>query len=349
MRRFLIVCIVASFASLMGCDHELDGPDPKGQEYLIPSENFSVDTADDNSRLIPENTNINFQDGDVQFGVLNFNETATWKIEITGRQSQAKKTLSGTSNELDPEKVKWSGESDNVYFFKRLERCDVVFSVLGTDFKLAEEFRLARLPEFRGILVGDFEDQDNAVIPGDEFNRFFDVNGTDEAIASGRYPDITPESVIPDLPHPVQGDKYTYLRGKDDPASPDPFFIGGFNNTSLNFGLEDRPLDEIFLNFYASTNGNKTTNLIVELTGVGGDLFRANKQVALDGWKKISIKLSEFVLYESGELGPNVIFPEDLKQLAFQIHSGGGLPGNEAELCIDYIVFTYGSPFKQEK
>lgn len=309
---------------------------------------------DPSAQLVPEAVNLQGPQNELGFGPIQFNERATWKIEVRGRESTAVKRLSGTSEGLDPDQVRWKGESDNVYFFKRREMCDVVLTILGTDIRITDEVRLNRVPLFKGVLVGDFEDPElpnanNPLIPRGEFNSFFDVNGTDEEIASGVYPDVLPSDVVPDLPIPVQGDGYIYLNGKDDAAAPDPFFIGGFNNTALNFGLQDRPLNEIYLNFYAHSNGNRSTNLIVELTGIGGDMFRDEKQVIWSGWRKISVRLSEFVLFESGQLGPNVIFPQQLTQLAFQIHSGGGMPGNEAEICIDYIVFTYGSPFKQEK
>ena len=83
-----------------------------------------------------------------------------------------------------------------------------------------------------------------------------------------------------------------------------------------------------------------------DLTGVGGDGFVAERNITWTGWRLLGVKLSDFTQNAAGALGPGRILPGAIKQFNIAVHSAG-VPGNEVEMYVDFICFTYGKPFNQ--
>jgi hypothetical protein len=194
-------------------------------------------------------------------------------------------------------------------------------------------------------VILDFEesiDDKNALIyEKGNVNTFFDTENRDEKLD-----DLIFDSRA-DLPTPVQGNGFIYVKGVDLIGEPNSFYIGGFNGNAIDFKLDPTmPRDSIYFNFYANSNGNKTTKIVVKMEGIGGDIFKIERVVTWTGWGLVSAKLSDFILGTAGALGPGKIFPGSLKRFNIEIHSGDG-PGKEAELLVDYVNFTYGKPFSQ--
>ncbi len=284
-------------------------------------------------------------------------DSVTWKFTVTGLSSGAVKTIIGTNKFIND--AKWSGASDNIYFFKREEDIRIVLSFIGIDMTVTRVVRLKRPKLFPGaFLVADFEfdPKGQAIVKGsagdpDGWFDFFDTDGEDETISKG----IGPDNIVVAQPskastpvEAIQGSGYYHLRGEDNSVKPSPFFIGGMGHDAVVYGLPSLDPSEVFLNFYATSNGNKTTKLIVELAGFGGDLFTKEIQVDWDGWKLISVRLSNFALTTSGEIGTGEILTPLLEQMKFAIHSGRGNAGSIAEINIDYVTFTVGKPFRQQ-
>lgn len=326
-------------------------PDPeleKSEKYVSATANFKVSNFKVN---IAESTPIDFTKQQLKFNA-SFNEEVSWTINIIGLSDpafHALKTIKGTSKNLDSTLAVWGGESDNAYFFKLNEPLDIKISFLGADTSFTfTNYKVGKTKSFHGksaIVVMDFElDSLQSLVNNvDNVNIFFDTDTKNEELQSGKF--ITKDA-FPGLPVPAQGDYYIYLKGQDIVGEPSSFYIGGFNGTDKKFGLKNAPLDSIYFNMYANSNGNKTTKVVISLDGINGDKFKIERNITWDGWRLVSAKLTDFIQGEVGALGPGKIYPANLKRFNIEIHSGDG-PGKEAELVADFICFTYGKPFSQ--
>lgn len=289
-------------------------------------------------------------------------DSVTWIVTITDLVTEAKKTIVGTSKFVN---AIWTGNSDNINFFsaKKSGTSDknlkIELSFIGIDKKVTKTLIFEKPKLFKDvILVADFEENGQAIVKGsvgdpDGWFDFFDTDGEDETISHGVGPDKIvvasgQQSKTSTPVKSIQGQGYYHLRGDDNSVKPSPFFIGGMGHDAVVYGLPSISTNEVFLNFYANSNGNKTTKLVVELAGFGGDLFTKEIPVNWDGWKLISVRLSDFALTTSGKIGTGEILTPLLEQMKFAIHSGRGVAGSIAEINIDYVTFTIGKPFRQQ-
>lgn len=363
--KYYLVAILSSLL-FFACKKYPDPDLARSEKYVRATENFEIESFESNLT----SDSISFPKESVVFKA-EFNEEVSWTITITGKASpedHAIKVFKGTSMIIDSSLASWDGASDNIYFFKKDEYLNIKLEILGSD----------KVREWDSYYVSspkDFNAKDNVIVllnfegsgalinePGSVFT-FFDTENKSEFIDSlafvgsdalvrsncdnldGAIDCSTLELGKGNIPTPVEGNGLIYVRGKDIVGQPNSFFIGGFNHSPSIYGL-DAPLDSIYLNFYANSWGNKTTKLSIELEGIGGDIFKSEKNITWSGWKLVSIKLSDMVLGTAGTLGTGVMIPKALKKLGIQIHSGDG-PGKEAEMLIDYVCFTYGAPFRQ--
>jgi hypothetical protein len=344
-----------SLIGLMACH-----PDPeiaKTEKYISASDNFKVKSF---SLNLPDNQTIDFTKDSLKF-TSEFNEEVSWTITLTGLShptDHAVRTIKGTSATLDSKKVFWDGSSDNIYFFKPNEAIDIKVTFLGSDSTISNStFKIGKTKKFHkragNTVVLDFEKTGaDALVtsPGNVFS-FFDEDTKSEyrdSLAFVGNETLANKNGKP-LPTPIQGNGLIYLRGQDIVGEPSSFFVGGFNAADTDFKLDkNKSLDDIYFNFYANSNGNKTTKVVVLLNGIGGDQFKIERVITWTGWKLVSAKLSDFIQSTAGALGTGKISPSSLKRFNIEIHSGDG-PGKEVEVAVDFICFTYGGPFNQAK
>lgn len=340
--------LVSALFLLAGCKE--DPSIPKSNPFVSASPSFQVLSVSTNKDA---NKNLDFERDSLKF-TAEFSEPVSWTItvEANGKANQvASRIINGTSQSINPLDVFFNGSSDNVYFFKKGEVLDVTLSFLGADTTVVlEGFTIVETRDFKAtsrLIIDCQTGSDSKALLNDEsdVNLFFDTDGEDEEIERGRFVRSS-DIKLKTVPESVEGDRFIYLRGRDVPGKPGSFFIGGFNHAPRNFGL-DGSVDETFLNFYANSNGNTTTKIVIEILGVGGDAFRVEKDVTWTGWRLVSIRLSDFVSSNTAPFGTGVISPNTMSDIAFQIHSGNGIVGNEAEIMFDYVTFTKGAPFSQ--
>lgn len=366
MRVFKIVLSLSVIASFLSCKRTDEVVGPKyvsaTDGVSISGGDFKVLTDKDTSVFRRNAENLVFGDSetdqkDTVYFWANITEDVSWKIDIVGVSSGAKKTLIGNSQIIDY--PFWTGESDNIYFFRKGENVTATLSFIGSDFKKEKTLKVTGTKLFEGVIIlADFEEgSDIAGLikatqeDSDGWFQYFDVEGDDEEVSYGLGPNdiIQKRSNLASTPvEPVQGSSYFHIRGKDNATKVGSFFIGGIGHDPLRYGLSDTVgLENIFINFFANSNGNKTTKFIVEVRGINGDIFTKEMQIDWVGWRLISVRLSDFVQSIVGDNGIGFLIPSQIKDTRFVIHSAG-VPGNIAEVNIDYVTFTYNSPFKQQ-
>ena len=326
---------------------------PLSTQVIAKNDKFEITTQPE--AIFDAHPTVLLFEDDTLFFSAGFNQAVTWTITIEGSAhptNHAVKVITGTSDTINPSKVYWRGASDNIYFFKTEEEVTATLTFFGDNETSIELFKkvIKKIPVFDGVLLSNFETESRSVNgslikSASDFNIFFDESGADERVNAFQF--AGPESLSDlNLPTPIDGKGYIYISGQDVVGQPDPFFIGGFNNNTILFGINAKP-EDVFMNFYAHSNGNRTTKIKAGLVGVGGDEFSAERQVTWTGWKLVSIRLSDFVQTASGQVGPGTLIPSSLTRMSIEIHSGGGSPDNPAEIVIDRISFTIGGPFTQ--
>lgn len=370
IKELILFGVLALLAS--SCSEDPNAP--LSEKFIQASDNFKLDSTFEYSRSFPILPSVDEKQLIFFAGLRNpaildtarfsakFNEVVSWTITIKSLDRPELgpvKVIKGTSDELKTSEVFWLGDSDNVYFFSLNEKVEATLSVLGTEevFKITD-LNVAFPQAFEGVLITDFDenaDSPTVVQSVDDINLFFQDNPINEEIVSGKF--TNPDEInalnevedpsSADAPDLVQGPGYVYLKGQDNVAQISPFFIGGINNSALNFGLDGLPEDWYF-NFLATSNGNRNTRIVVDIAGTGGDLFNATRDVTWSGWRLVSVRLSDFIQSTSGALGGNGLVPASIKTVTIGMHSGGGIPGNKAELALDFLIFTKGGPFNQK-
>ncbi len=364
--NLIILAILLSLASCSEKDNSIFGP-----KYIsAPSDLEVVDNTfkivEDGDEFDIDLPVITFYDPDYPDSVLNavifkaeLSDSVTWIFTISDLVTGAEKKIIGTSKNVS---AKWSGDSDNIAFFSKFDpqnpkNLKVELSFIGIDKKVVRFLTFDRPKLFPNtILVADFEEDGQAIVKGsvgdpDGWFDFFDTEGEDETISRGVGPDniiVARPSKASEPVESIQGQGYYHLRGDDNSVKPSPFFIGGMGHDAVVYGLPSISPNEVFLNFYANSNGNTTTKLVVEIAGFGGDLFTKEIAVNWDGWNLVSVRLSDFSLTTSGTIGTGEILTPLLESMKFAIHSGGGVAGSIAEINIDYVTFTIGKPFRQQ-
>ena len=357
-----IICTVAFF-TLAFTSCKKDGEKVENPTFSAPSKNFLV-VEDFKFQGVP-----NFEDTIISFSAR-FNEPVSWFIDVVGSSSGARKTLSGTGQVIDSASVIWDGASDNEKFFRFKEDVYTTLSFYASDIRHnIDTLNIVTKKVFdeNCYLVGEFEGNPKLVdvessadslyyssnVIVTQWNKFFDIENKNEEICGGLYhldPSLALMSNCSDiqLPEPVQGYGYFFLYGQDFSDQPSTFFIGGMNHDAVNYGINE-DLDNVYLNFYANSNGNSSTTLKAVVFGANDDEWTKEIDVTWDGWRLISIKLSQLALSKiGGNLSPGYLDTRFIKKVGFNLMSGNGKgPGTDGFIAVDFVTLTVGTPFNQ--
>ncbi|MBY0426455.1 MAG: hypothetical protein K2Q22_12515 [Cytophagales bacterium] len=315
--RYLNILLLPVFVlGLNACSHtnfkEFVGP------ALCPTSNFAYSTPftalSNNSQ---NQSNVDF--GIAEFVTFNasFTEKVSWTLKIKGQKSNAVKTYTGNSTSFN---LVWNGEQDSLKFFQ-VENVDVSLSI-------------ACLPVIKKTIsiVG----KPTFAVPG-KFLLVSDFDGNGVVTSWYTYGTILTNKSIVSLPDSIsspQGGSCFNLTGNS--AGVPVWFFGGFgNNTSFvnSLGLMSQSPDSIYCNVFLWSNNKINSDVQINLTE--GVLKRLKRVTATwSGWKMFSFKLSE----------AGVINTSKVSGIDFGL---GTAPAQSttAEINVDFIIFTKGSPF----
>ena len=313
--RFLSGGVILLFNS---CAHnnfkEFVGP------ALCPSNNFAFTTPYTVQTTGTDPTKVDFSNG--QFVKINgiTNETVTWSVKIKGTTSKAVKYYSGISSSIGG--ITWYGDSDSSTFFTT-ETCIVTLSVNCMS-NIANTIVIQGKPTF-----------DNAL---NKFVLITDCDGNGRVSSWYTYlgTSVTYDNyatVSDSLKSPQGGSIWKVLAATPDKSL--TWFFGGFgNNSAINTSFSKFSLnpDSVYCNMYLSNNG--TTNSQAQITIEDG----VNKKTTVvdvnwSGWKMISFNMSGIV--------PN---PRRISIIDIGLGAGPN-QASSAELDVDFIIFTNGTPF----
>ena len=350
--KFSIILIV-----ITACHREKT--DFIGPAYISAPAGFAVTNFTSSSTSI----NLFSPASKVSFNAT-FSSTVSWILTITGQQSGAVSTITGTSNGLS--NLEWKGVQNNIYFFRKGENVTVTLSFYGNIYTASSSsIHLLGVPNFPSIGLfsqyGDFEIPSQVLpyyaTPNNHYSSFW---------ASFNFPDSIPhmaqgiDSAAVDYNgnkvHSVQGLYYYYIKGLGNQSS----YVSGLQYYgALIPSSSTLPADpsQVWVNMYIYGTGdaNNSVDLEYQEADAGHTTYTANQDDAwvahltLDhkGWKLFSIKYSDLVITSNtlfGGSGNHVMEPNRIASWDIVLIKKSN-PNSPVEVYFDYPIITKGGPF----
>lgn len=185
VKTFNFITVIFIFLLLISCGKEdYIGPPIEAQfGELIILEPFSSDKP----------VGVDFSLNDTVRFFSEFSISANYNINISGRNSGANFTISGTGKNLS--NVFWAGNSDNI-FFKQYEWCDVVLSFDNSDTTLSDSILILGERDFSnlGYLLTSYEDpSEYGLVNSQNTTQLQVLNNSSIAIHGNNFLDISGE------------------------------------------------------------------------------------------------------------------------------------------------------------
>jgi len=326
--KFIFAILVIGSLS---CD-KIDkiGPD------LCPTADFSYSVND----LVVDGLNANAE-VDLSVEGLNikakFTEEVDWTLKIIS--STAVKAYSGKSDSIN---VRWFGNVDAFPLFKAgTARIELEIACLD---KIEKAFTITVDPNFKnlhpsyGIVLRDFDKNGFASVAGEQFMGADGWNGLKNSGDTSHYEYFNSDPS-------VSGGRYAELYAK---TASETWYHGG---TSFSFGgfagsLSTTNADSVYLNFFCKGYGLVNTGLEIALqvSGDNSGNFFHTEPITWEGWKLVSLKLSDLKILGGFTAGERFVNVDGLSGVIMQLGSNPE-KSTEARSAYDFIMLTVGEPF----
>lgn len=277
-----------------------------------------------------------------------FNKDVEWTLRIEGSASGSVKFITGYSDALDPDAVKWNGNTSQVPFFT-VEDCTVELTILDEQDTLRAELTALGARTYEGIPVSDFEEG----IPAD-------------ALVFHQFSQNMTFDVAEDAP--LMGANYFKMGGRmgwnewmlgqiDFPLDLSNVSVNAENfylNLGVLSGIDGALATDQYVNILLSESPAAFND---DLSNNGADVFQTDMEVykyqirPVDwlGWQYVSIPYSAFDVKSQG--GDNIRTPADITAIRLQCQScpsaNANCPENadvDVRTDIDFVMFTENSP-----
>ncbi|MEY5048720.1 MAG: hypothetical protein RLZZ175_2079 [Bacteroidota bacterium] len=266
--KTLLSVLVLSIVFL-SCKHKVENNEMIGPAYVPAGENFVIKL----DTLYLSANNVNFSNRLSTQANLNitasFNQKVTWFIQIKGLSSKAEKNFIGLNDTVN---VNWNGVSENIYFFRKGEKVEILLKIYGDDkYTLSRTVLIDDVYKYGGTGTSP-QNYTSQSIGGIIYHFVDDMEDNPDPFTklSPFYPSLTDAPCVDcinqkDTIDPVQG-KYSYLlSGFDTDGNT---YVGSLNTIQLySLGKKITPgisNDDLYINMYVYGDGsNSSTSLIV--------------------------------------------------------------------------------------
>lgn len=330
MKKLLIyLSIIGLF--LTSCQRD----ETKGLAIGYASDDFKL-----TSPLSLSTSPINFQEEDSVSIKASFNENVAYTLTITGAQSGAVRTITGTGTSID---AIWKGDASLIFF--REEPIQLSLTVLGKNEVLSDlSSEITATANFDGIIIGDFEQTTaNCWFPD---NNAIACNTTFQA------------------PIALEGSFAHQVIGKST-QTPLDNFVGladisprrGVNRNGLYFTVPTLDPDQLYFNIYLYGTGDQNVAMFIKFMqdDNGNGSHEADKENGFEmqltdlshtGWKKFSFKYADVPLGGNTGFGGNgdgVYRPDKIRKIELGLWALKD-PTRQVEFIYDFASFTANNP-----
>jgi len=319
-----------------------------GTTTVCPSSAFKVRTQFSISK-----TSVNPKTDTLKI-VAGFTEPIEWWVTITGKTSGATKSYTGKTDSLN---IYYFGNSETDIFFQA-EDCDVKFELACGYSGVTKTFTYTSVPRLTknnfGVLLNDFDG--NGSYPA---HLIWPNPQTSVRVSTilNILTDASPQGGNSMLYSGVLLDSMYVIAKQDSVINPlkATWYYGGFDYTiSTSFFENTLKLtspDSVYLNMYIYGYNSTIPNTQLQLyllgltvpteTGSPAENKNYNLNIDWDGWKMVSLKLSEFNLDMHSYTSIHGIN-------ALGIDLAAGPLQNTASKCkIDFIFLSAYAPYKE--
>jgi hypothetical protein len=184
-------------------------------------------------------------------------------------------------------------------------------------------------------LIRDFDKNGHAPVEEDRFTIADGWAGFAATSDTSHYDYYTED------PSPIGG-AYGELYAK---APATTWYHGGTSFPIKDFvgSLSTSNADSVYLNFFCKGYGLVNTGVEIALQSSGNTYFHT-EPLLWDGWKLVSLKLSELKILAGASAGTNLNDVDGINGCVMQLGSNPE-KSDEAKSAYDFIILTVGQPF----
>jgi hypothetical protein len=305
--------------------------------------------------------------GRVDFNA-SFSHSTNWTLTITGEQSGAVSTFTGTSSSF--QNIEWKGYSDNQSYFMQNEKAIAVLTFDGRPSGAILMITITNVPEFKtnGCFAsyGDFETPSKVIGYIDaggmthysyywaEFNFPMPIANETQGIDSIAI-DRNGSKI-----DAVQGNNYYYIKG----VGAQPEFVSGLQYyaqfvPTISTTIPADP-SRVWVNFYLYGSGDENAEVDVEYQeadadgstpyyqGSDDDTWVAHITLKHKGWKLFSVRYSDLIVSSNAALGGSgnhIMEPNKIVSFSTELLKKTN-SNAVVEMYFDYPIITVDGPFK---
>lgn len=302
------------------------------------------------------NQSPDFTDGELVRFQSKFNKVVDWKITITGQTTSSKKELTGTSQEINPNEVYWTGTTDEAPFFQE-EECAIELTFANEADTFVDALSIESTKQFEGISVADFEDglpEGTLMFKQLGGNMTFEI-ASDDALQGNAYykmgGKVGFDWVVGQIDIP--------LDIADVASSPEDFFLNlGILSGDANGEFATNQFVKILITESEVPFNDNTSNNASDVFENDMEVYQYKFQpVDWAGWKYVNVSYDMFE--EKNASNPDVQYdrdPNNITGIRIQCqccpwNSSTACPENEsfdARTDIDFVMFTEGIPLLEQ-
>lgn len=385
MNKFVkYIVISASLLTALSACKEREAPlTPLGADTKLAPDGFTITSALQTKQysndVVIDAGGIRFAGGtkDSVYFEASFSDEVSWKIEITGQASGAKKYIYGTGTSVSKSNSLWNGSHDDFLFFRQNETAQIILSFYGTE--VADTTSITILQSKAWSEKGDHF----LVMPTEAQNGFDSEPSYPNWFGFGENGSTI--GTVLDIPGTPQGISGGAMRINGN-ANFDDTFLNGARNGALgasnwNAGtsyladpadvvageyvgpdVKTDP-DQVWVNMYVYVPFEDVSKYIEIQLKESDDDGRDNQysdfeddawvhRVAFDkkGWKLVSFRYSDTWASPARDFGGNGNHVrEPHRCMGFQVNLYSQVNGESAWVGLDYPIFTIGKPFDPSK
>jgi hypothetical protein len=326
MKKSLIYLIVVAFAS-HSCKSPIDniGPDLCPTAYFVYDINeLVVDGLNENSEVDLELNGLNIK--------AQFTEVVEWTLRIVS--DDANKTYTGKTDSIN---LRWFGNAETFPLFKagdaRIELDIACLEQKTKTFKITKDPNFKNLHSSYGVLIRDYDKNGFAPVAGETYSTADGWAGVNGDTSHYEYFSENPSEL-----GGLYGELYAKVENSTWYHGATSFPIVGFSGK-----ISTSNADSVYVNFFCKGYGLENTGMEFALR-VGVTSFFHTEPLTWEGWKFISVKLSDLKILSGSRAGEKFVDVDGISGCVLQLGSAPEKTA-EAKSAYDFIILTVGEPF----
>ena len=330
---FFVSVLVLSITS---CKKQLDTNGPyicAPDDYVLTADQILITGLDAGGKVDLANGGVNIQ---VDLGIK-----IKWDLIISNGSTQ--KSFSGWSDKVN---LDWFGQMDALPFFNT-DQCTIELTVsckepIKKALEISSDPSFKNLPTTYGFLFRDWDK--NGVKPVAGTNYI-----TDDGWSGGAGLPLTFSFDYYDVDSSPAGGRYAQFEANFPKKE---WYFGGHSVdvARLDTFVTHDNADSLYFNVFVRGFGVDNSNMECGFIDNAGNKYFYTTPITWNGWKLISVKMSEFTISAAGPDKPVGSPLTNLSEIKAAVLQLGAAPEQTttAKSAYDFMIITVGEPFVKQ-